>query len=102
MFRKTLAATVAALTLATASLAPTSQAQAGGFGKFVAAGIVGAIVGGALAARPSQAYQPNYGYRPVRTFEGGYGGGYNGCGFRNSPIFDEDGNRIGSRRVSAC
>ena len=42
-------------------------------------------------------YRPTY--RPVRD---GYDRSEGGCGFRNSPIFDEDGNRIGSRRVPAC
>ena len=99
MFKKTLTATVAALTLATASLS-TAPAQAGGLGKFIAAGVVGAVVGGALASRSAQADQPSYAYRPVR---GGYDDGYRGgCGFRNSPVFDEYGNRIGSRQVPAC
>ena len=101
MVRKTLTAAVAALTLAGATVTTPSSAQAGGLGKFIAAGVVGAVVGSALAARRSEAYQPSYGgdasgYRLVRE---GYEGG---CGFRNSPVFDEDGNRIGSRRVPAC
>ena len=95
MFKKTLTATVAALTLATASLS-TAPAQAGSLGKFIAAGIVGAVVGSALASRPSHAGQPSYGYRPAR---GGYDGG---CGVRNSPVFDEYGNRVGFRPVPAC
>ena len=92
MFRKTLTATVAALTLTGASLSATTSAQAGGLGKFI---VVGAVVGGALASRSSEAAQPAY--RPA--YGGGYGGG---CGFRNSPIFDEYGHRVGFRRVSAC
>lgn len=96
MFKKTLTAAIAALTLAGASLTTTS-AQAGGFGKFVAAGIVGAVVGGALASR-SSASDSSYdnGYRPVR---GGYNGG---CGYSPRPVFDEYGNRVGFRRVPTC
>ena len=103
MFKKSLTALVAALALTGATLAPMQSAQAGGLGKFIAAGVVGAVVGGALASRSAQADRPSYAYRseyrPVRGYDDGYRGG---CGFRNSPIFDEDGNRIGSRRVPAC
>ena len=97
MFKKTLTAAVAALTLVSASLAPVSQAQAGGLGKFIAAGIVGAVVGGAIASRGGDR-DPGFdrGYRPVRR---GFGGD---CGFRDAPIFDEYGHRIGFRQVPAC
>ena len=97
MFKKSLTAALAALTLTTASLAPTSSAQAGGLGKFIAAGIVGAVVGGAIASRGGDR-DGGYdrGYRPAR---GGFGGG---CGFRDAPIFDEYGHRIGFRQVPAC
>ena len=97
MFKKTLTALVAALTLTSATFTTTQSAQAGTFGKVLAAGIVGVAVGAIAAGKArsqDQDYRPEY--RPAR---GGYEGG---CGFRNSPVFDEYGNRIGSRRVSAC
>ncbi|WP_232628673.1 hypothetical protein [Methylobacterium sp. Leaf118] len=112
--KKTLTAAVAAHTLSAATLAPTSQAQAGSLGKAVAIGILGTAIGaiavGSVRARQEQDdrfyghydERPDYrssGFRPVR---GGHESTYGGCGFRNSPIFDEDGNRIGSRRVPAC
>ncbi len=81
MFKKTLTAAVAALTLASATLTTTQSAQAGGLGNLIAVGIVGA------------AYRSEY--RPYR-------GGYDGCGFRNRPVFDEYGRQVGVRQVSAC
>jgi MFS family permease len=58
--RKTLLAIAAAATIAVASVASPQQAEAGGRGGAVAAGVigglaVGALIGGALA-------QPHYGY----------------------------------------
>ena len=96
MFKKTLTATVAALTLAGATLVPLSSAQAG-FGKAVAAGIVGLAVG-AVVAGSARSQEPNYrsAYRPAR---GGYDGG---CGYRNRAVFDEYGRRVGFQQVSAC
>ncbi|TGD97957.1 hypothetical protein [Methylobacterium nonmethylotrophicum] len=103
MLKKTLTIAVAALTLSSATLAPTSQAQAGGLGKVIAIGILGTAVGaiaGAASARAQENAERSRGgdepgFRQVRSDEGG-------CGFRNSPVFDEDGNRIGFRRVPAC
>ena len=98
MFKKTLTATVAALTLATASLS-TAPAQAGSLGKVIAAGIVGAVVGSVIASKARSAPVDGAfegGYRPVR---GGYDGG---CGFRPRPVFDEYGHQVGIRRVPAC
>ncbi|WP_232628678.1 hypothetical protein [Methylobacterium sp. Leaf118] len=113
MFKKTLTATVAALTLTSATIVAPSSAQAGNLGKAVAIGILGAAVGaiaaGSARAQQDQGYR-SYGYdeRPddrqggFRQVRGGHESTYGGCGFRNSPLFDEDGNRIGSRHVSAC
>lgn len=115
MFKKTLTAAVAALTLAAATLAPTSQAQAGSLGKAVAIGILGTAIGAIAAGSAARARQEE-GYRSYGCYDerndyrqggfcqvrGGHEGTYGSCGFCNSPIFDEDGNRIGSRRVPAC
>ena len=105
MVRKTLTAAVAALTLASATFTTIPSAQAGSLGKAIAIGVVGTVVGviaGAASARSRESderseYRPARGeYRPVRV-------GYeSGCGLRNSPIFDENSNRIGSRRVPDC
>ena len=96
MFKKTLTATVAALTLTSAGLTTAQPAQAG-IGKVLAAGIVGVAVG-AVVAGSARSQEPGFrsDFRPAR---GGFDGG---CGFRSSPIFDENGNRIGFQRVPAC
>ena len=115
MFKKTLTATVAALTLAGATLTTTQSAQAGSLGAAVVAGVVGIVVGVVAGAASSRAntsddYRPAY--RPVRgEYEGGYRqvsngyvrGGYEaGCGFKIRPVFDEYGNKVGVRKVPAC
>ena len=110
MFKKTLTAAVAALTLAGATLTTTQSAQAGSLGAAVVAGVVGTVVGVVAGAASSRAntsddYRPTY--RPVRgDYEGGYRqvrGGYDeGCGFKIRPVFDEFGNKVGIRKVPAC
>ncbi|KXG87625.1 hypothetical protein [Agrobacterium bohemicum] len=57
-----------ALTIAGTTIATTSQAEArNNFGRGLAAGIAGTIVGGALIAGASHHYygSPGYGYTPV-------------------------------------
>ena len=98
MFRKTLTAAVAALTLAGATVTTTSSAQAGSLGKAVAIGIVGTVVGVIAGAANARSRDNDERYEP-RSVRVGY---ESGCGFRNSPVFDENGNRIGSRPVPAC
>ena len=101
MFRKTLTATVAALTLSGAVITSSTAAEARGLNKLaIGAGIVGAVVGlvaGAASARQEPTYQRPVGYepgyRPVR---------YEGCGFAVRPVFDEYGRQVGARRVPAC
>ncbi len=99
MFKKTLTATVAALTLASATLTIPSSAQAGVLGKVVA-GVAGVVIGaaavGAAARAASDDVADRQDFRPVR---GGYD---NGCGFRLRPVFDEYGNRAGMQRVPTC
>ena len=95
MFKTSLSATVAALTLATAFLC--ASAQAGGLGKLIAAGVIGAVAGSVVASRArshEHGYRPEY--RPVR------GGFDEGCGVRARPVFDEFGQQVGTRRVPAC
>ena len=119
MFRKTLTAAVAALTLTGATFTTTQSAQAEGLGKLVAIGVVGAAVGaiaGAVSSRSSDNEARGYrsqgrfedrgeyrgnGYRQVSS--GYVRGGYDeGCGFKIRPVFDEFGNKVGIRKVPAC
>ena len=95
MFKKSLTVAVAVLSLTGASLTTTSSAQAGSLGKFVAASILGTAVG-AIAIGSARARENHSEYRAMR-------GGYDDeCGYRKISVFDEYGNRIGSRRVPAC
>jgi hypothetical protein len=81
--RKTLTAAVAALVVATGSLAATGSAEAGhrrhhgGHSAApVIAGLIGGLAIGAIAASSSRrAYAHDYGYAPV------YGGGYAYSGY---------------------
>jgi hypothetical protein len=77
-------AAVAALTLGTAALMPTGQAQAKSWGLGIGLGIAaGAIVGASVAS--------NYGY--------GYGGGYYGPRCRFVRQYDAYGYYMGASRV---
>ncbi len=100
MFKKTLTTTVAAFTLASATLTIPSSAQAGVLGKVVA-GVAGVVIGAAaVGAAARAASDDDAGYRPAyRAVRGGYD---NGCGFRLRPVFDEYGNRAGMQRVPTC
>ena len=96
MFKKTLTTTVAAFTLASATLTIPSSAQAGVLGKVVA-GVAGVVIGAAAVGAAARAASDDDAcYRPVR------GGSDNGCGFRLRPVFDEYGNRAGMQRVPTC
>lgn len=75
-----------------------SPAQAGSPGKFFAAGIIGAVIGSALT--PIR-LRPTSRLTAIARFTAGYEGSYASFNFRNSPIFDEYGNRIGARPVRA-
>lgn len=90
MFKKTLIAATAALTLVGATAASTSSAQAGPLGRAIVAGAIGFGVGAAVAG--SSAYA--YGYRPAYV--------YGGCGFVSRPVFNAWGDVVAYRRVPAC
>ncbi|ACA20136.1 putative exported protein of unknown function [Methylobacterium sp. 4-46] len=93
MIRKTLAAAVAALTLAGAVTTTTSSAQAGWRGAAIAAGVLG-VAAGAIASQARPAYAvPVYG-EPAYP--------YGGCGYERRPVFDENGYQVGWRRVPVC
>ena len=70
MFKKTLIIALAALSIAGGTFTTATSAQAGGFGKVIAAGVVGAVIGSALANR-HQSHDGgwNGGYRPA--YDGG-------------------------------
>ena len=86
MFKKTLVAAVAVLTVAGSTVATTSSAQAGPLGRAVAAGAIGFAIGAAAAG--SYAYA-----RPVY---------YGGCGWVSRPVYDAWGYFVGYRRYPAC
>lgn len=91
MFKKTLTAAVAALTMAGAVATSTQPAEARGLGRAIAFGAAGFAVGALAAgayARPAYA-------RPV------YYGGY-GCGFVSRPVINAWGDVVAYRRVAAC
>ena len=89
-FKKTIASALAALTLGGAVLTTSAPAQAGGggFGGAIAAGVIGGIALGALAAsRPAYA-APAYYYGPT-------------CYFRTKRFVDDYGNPY-FKRVRFC
>lgn len=97
MFKKTLTAAVAALTLVSATVTIPSAAQAGSLGKAIAVGFVGAVIGAALASKAKAGPVP----RVVRP----YGPGHmvdEDCGFVLRPVFDEFGHKVGMRKVPEC
>lgn len=93
MIRKTVTATVAALTLAGTLAASTGSAEARWRrGPAIAAGVLGLAVAGAAAAAAADAYG-----RPAYAPVYGYG-----CGTVRQPVYDVYGLQVGWRRVPAC
>ena len=67
----------------------------------MAAGVLGGLAVGAIAAGAAGAYYPPYpaygpGYAP------GYGPAYGGCYLQRQPMFDGYGNFVGYRRFRVC
>lgn len=91
MFKKTLTAAVAALTLAGTVAATTESAQAGWRGAAITAGVIGLAAGAAIASSHPVYAAPVY--RPVY---------YGGCGYVRSPVYNTWGYVVGWRRVAAC
>lgn len=82
-FKKTIAAGLAALTLA-ATLAPApAEARRLPRGAGIAGAIFGGLILGAIAAAASEHER-------------------RGCGFVRQPVVDEDGEVVGYRRVRYC
>lgn len=95
--RKTIAASLAALTLATALAASVGSAEAAGRaqrdrnwnGGAVAAGVVGAIALGAIAASAAKS-------RPAPAPV------YEDCGWEREPVYNRYGEFVGWRNVPGC
>ncbi|WP_091676212.1 hypothetical protein [Methylocapsa palsarum] len=66
------------------------------WGAPVAAGVIGGLALGALAAGAANpyGYAPGYGY--------GYAPAYGGCSLQNQPAYDGWGNFVGYRQVRVC
>ena len=91
-FKKTLTASLAALTLGMTVLSTATPANARG-GGLLAAGIIGGLVLGAVAAGAANA-QPGY-YAPQRV----YGGE---CWMERRAVHNRWGDGIGYRRIRVC
>jgi hypothetical protein len=114
VIRKTLTGALAAATLTAGIIAASAPAEAqwrrghhrGGWGAPVAAGVIGGLALGALAA---QAAQPRYYYAPGYTTYPAYGyGAYHypaytrTCWRQRQPAYDRWGNFVGYRSVRVC
>jgi hypothetical protein len=98
--KKTLTAVAAAATIAAASVATptTAEARWGWWGPALGAFAVGAIVGGALARPyyyggyyggyyPAYSYYPTYGYSYAPAYYGGYAPAYSGYAYAPRPYY---------------
>lgn len=116
-FRKTLVPALAALVAAAGLITlTTSNAEAGwrgrGFGHpggfvqrhhgfrggAVAAGVIGGLALGAVAAH---AARPRY-YAPSHSYEADYAPAYGGCFKQAQPVYDNWGNFAGYRKIRVC
>ena len=101
--KKSIVAGVAVLSLAGSTLATTAPASARNGGA-IAAGVIGGLAVGAIAgsaaANANNGYggYPAYGAAPVYAPAPAYGG----CYFTRQPVYDEDGEIVGRRRVRVC
>lgn len=105
---KTALGVAALLTLTGGIAATTTEASAGGRGGAVAAGVIGGLAVGAIAGSALSNANQGYGYGgpgygapayaiapPQPVYDGG-------CYFARQPVYDEDGEVIGHRRVRVC
>ena len=98
--RKTTIGAAALLTLSGAVVGTNTAASARNGGA-VAAGVIGGLAAGAIAgsvlSNSNQGYgYPAYGAPPPQPVYGG------GCYFTRQPVYDEDGEMVGHRRVRVC
>ena len=106
--KKTLAGTLAAVTLGIAVAASSTPASAqwrGGWG-WGGAGFATGLAVGALAARPyyypPYAYGPGYGYPPPPGYGPAYPAYYGGCRIVRRSTYDANGYFNGYRNVQVC
>ena len=95
---KILVGGTAVLALASATTAPV-QAREGGA---IAAGVLGGLAVGAIAGSAAANNNGYYGgpaYAPAYAPAPAYRGG---CYFTRQPVYDEDGEVVGRRRVRVC
>lgn len=98
VFTRSLIGGVASLAMLGALGASSAEAREGGA---VAAGVIGGLALGAIAgsaAANSNGY--NGGYAPAYAAPQPYYGG--GCYYQRRPVYDEDGELVGHRRVRVC
>ena len=89
-WKMTVFAVIAALTLGLTATAQPAAANDAWVVPGVAAGVIGGMALGAAAANANQG--PYYGPGPD----------YDECWVERRPVYDEDGEIIGSRRVRVC
>jgi hypothetical protein len=101
IIRKSVAAGLVAVTLASSVVATATPAAAwyrGGWGAPVAAGLIGGLAAGAIigsATRPAYGYgYAPYGYAPAPVYDPCYRG--------RTPVYDAYGNFAGYRPVRIC
>jgi hypothetical protein len=108
--RKTISGTIAALALGATVLASATPASAdwrghrrhgggGGWGAPVAAGIIGGLALGALAASSARAQTRTY-YAPAPAYVPSYS--YGGCYDMEKPVYNRWGEFRGYRLVTVC
>lgn len=100
--KKTTGGAVALLTMSGAIAGTTTSASAG-HGGAIAAGVIGGLAAGAIAgsvlSNQNQGYAyggPAYAVAPAQPVYGG------GCYYTRQPVYDEDGQIVGRRRVRVC
>lgn len=107
MLRKTVTASLAALTVGAtlcSASAPAAAWHRGGWGGPAAAGLLGGFAAGAIlgsATRPhGYGYGYGYGYGPAYSY--GPEPVYDSCYLARRPVFDAYGEFSGYRRVRVC
>ena len=89
---------IAALSMLGAMASTPAEARHGGE---IAAGVIGGLALGAIAgSAAANANGYNGAYAPAYAAPQPYYGG--GCYFQRQPVYDEDGELVGHRRVRVC
>lgn len=95
---KILVSGTAVLALAGATTAPASARQGGAIAAGVLGGLAVGAIAGSAAANSNNGYYGGPAYAPAYAAPV-YGGG---CYFTRQPVYDEDGDVVGHRRVRVC